>query len=477
MTSDRQHVVVVGSGPNGLAAAISLARAGRTVSVFERAPHVGGGVHSAELTLPGYVHDVCSSVYPFGLASPFFRSIPLASHGVEWARPLVALAHPLEGTDAVTLSGSVEQTASDLGEDQRAYTRLFAPLVDRWEGLVEDVLAPPRVPRHPGVFLRFGLDAIRSGLDVAMSRFRAPRARALFGGLAAHSVMGLDVRPSAAIALILGAMAHSVGWPFVKGGASRLAGALGAELASLGGTIVAGREISDLAEVPPAQAVVCDVTPRQLLKLAGDRLPAGYRASLSRYRYGPGVFKIDWALSEAIPWRAAVCRRAGTVHVGGTLDEIAAAEAAASSGESPERPFVLVTQPSVVDGSRAPAGRHVAWGYCHVPHAASADMTAHIEAQIERYAPGFRDIVLARSVLTPASLERLNPNLVGGDISGGTMELSQLFTRPTWRTYRTAAAGIYLCSSSTPPGGGVHGMCGYHAAQAVLKDTERSRKR
>jgi phytoene dehydrogenase-like protein len=473
MTSGRQNVVVVGSGPNGLAAAISLARAGRAVSVFERASHVGGGLHSAELTLPGYVHDVCSSVYPFGLASPFFRSLSLCSHGVEWAKPRVALAHPLDGTDEVTLSGSVGQTASDLGDDQSPYVRLFTPLVDRWEALVEDVLAPPRVPRHPRIFLRFGFDAIRSAVDVATSRFRGPRARALFGGLAAHSVIRLDARPSAAIALILGAMAHVAGWPFVKGGASRLAGALAAEFTSLGGTIIAGRHISDLADVPPAQSVVCDVTPRQLLSLAGDRLPAGYRASLSRYRYGPGVFKIDWALSEAIPWRGSGCRMAGTVHVGGTLDEIARAEAEVCSGAIPERPFVLVTQPTVIDGSRAPAGRHVAWGYCHVPHAASTDMTGRMEAQIERYAPGFRDIILARNVLTPASFERLNPNLVGGDISGGTMELRQLFTRPTWRTYRTAAKGIYLCSSSTPPGGGVHGMCGYHAAQAVLRDTER----
>ncbi|HVH29483.1 MAG TPA: NAD(P)/FAD-dependent oxidoreductase [Vicinamibacterales bacterium] len=476
MTSDRQNVVVVGSGPNGLAAAISLARAGRAVIVFERAPHVGGGLHTAELTLPGFLHDVCSSVYPFGLASPFFRSVPLSSYGIEWANPSVALAHPLDGTDAVSLSGSVDQTAADLGEDRAAYTRLFAPLVDRWEALLDDVLAPPRIPRHPGVLWRFGYDAVRPALDVAMGRFRGPRARALFGGLAAHSTLRLDARPSAAIGLILGAMAHAVGWPFVKGGASRLAEALAAEFTSRGGTIISGRDISDLADVRAGQSVVCDVTPRQLLRLAGDRLPAAYRASLSRYRYGPAVFKVDWALSEAIPWRATACREAGTVHVGGTLDEIAQAEVAACSGAVPERPFVLVTQPTVADGTRAPAGRHVAWGYCHVPHGSPLDMTGRIEAQIERYAPGFQDTILARHVLTPASLERLNPNLVGGHIGGGTMDLGQLFTRPTWRTYRTAAAGVYLCSSSTPPGGGVHGMCGYHAAQAVLRDTERGRK-
>jgi phytoene dehydrogenase-like protein len=459
----------VGAGPNGLAAAITLARAGQSVLVLEQSTRAGGGLRSDALTLPGFVHDVYSSVYPLGAASPFFGSLPLKELGVEWAHPPVPVVHPLDGSDAVAIPGSVGETIADLGEDRAAYARLFAPLADRWQALVDDVLAPPHVPRHPWLLARFGRAALQPAAAVATRHFRGARARALFAGLAAHSTLPLDARPSAAVGLLLGALAHAVGWPFVKGGASRLADALTAELARLGGEIVTGQTVRSLDALPPARSILCDITPKQLIAIAGPRLSSSHRASLARYRYGPGVFKVDWALSDPIPWRASVCRLGGTVHVGGTLDEIASAEAAAWSGAIADRPFVLLTQPTLADNSRAPAGRHVAWGYCHVPHGSTVDMTERVEMQVERFAPGFRDTILARHVAAPLDLERGNPNLVGGDIGGGAMDLGQVFARPTWRGYRTSAAGLYLCSSSTPPGGGVHGMCGYYAALAVLR--------
>ena len=469
MTSPSYDAIVIGAGPNGLAAAITLARAGQLVIVFEQSSRVGGALRSEALTLPGFVHDTYSSVYPLGKASPFFRTLDLQALGVEWVEPPLPVAHPLDGSDAVVISGSVAETSGNLGEDRAAYAELFSPLVDHWESLVDDVLAPPHVPRHPRLFAQFGWAALQPAAALAMKRFRSERARALFAGLAAHSTLRLDARPSAAIGLVLGALAHAVGWPFVRGGASRLADALVDELRSLGGEIVTGQTISSLDSLPPARSVVCDVTPRQLVSIAGPRLSSRDRAALGRYRYGPGVFKVDWALSDPIPWRASACRGAGTVHVGGSLNEIALAEAAAWQGAVPDRPFVLVTQPTVADPLRAPAGCHVAWGYCHVPHGSATDMTERIESQVERFAPGFRDAILARSAVGPRDLERANPNLVGGDIGGGALTLGQLFTRPTWRGYRTSLAGLYLCSSSTPPGGGVHGMCGYHAAQTVLR--------
>ena len=476
MTSPAYDAVVVGAGPNGLAAAITLARAGQSVAVFEQSTRVGGGLRSAALTLPGFLHDVCSSVYPLGAASPFFRSLPLRAQGADWAHPPLPLAHPLDGRDAVVISRSVGETIADLGEDRAAYARLFAPLVDRWQALVDDVLAPPHVPKHPWLLARFGREALQPAVAVAKRRFRGARARALFAGLAAHSTLRLDVRPSAAVGLLLGTLAHGVGWPFVRGGASHLADALAAELTTRGGEILAGHPVSSLASLPSARSILCDVTPRQLMAIAGPRLSASYRAALARYRYGPGVFKLDWALSDPIPWRASACRLAGTVHVGGTLEEIASAEAAAWGGTIAQRPFVLVTQPTVADSSRAPVGRHVAWGYCHVPHGSTVDMAGRVERQIERFAPGFCDTILARHAAAPGDLERSNPNLVGGDIGGGAMDLGQVFMRPTWRGYRTSAPGLYLCSSSTPPGGGVHGMCGYYAALAVLR-AGRSRSR
>jgi phytoene dehydrogenase-like protein len=443
------------------------------VGVYEQSRHIGGGVRSDSLTLPGFTHDVCSSVYPLGAASPFFRSLPLASLGVDWVHAPFPLAHPLDGADAVVVSRSMGDTVTDLGEDRGAYAQLFGPLADRWDDFVTEILAPPHTPRHPWLLAKFALDALESAATVAVRRFRGVRARALFAGLAAHSMLRLDSRPSAVVGLVLGALAHAVGWPFVQGGASRLAAALARELGSRGGVIVTDHPVTSLDDLPEAQAVLCDVTPRQILTIAGGRLSPGYRQALTRHQYGPGVFKLDWALSEPIPWRSSACRMAGTVHVGGVLDEIAAAEAAAWEGAIADRPFVILTQPTVADSGRAPAGRHVAWGYCHTPHGSTVDMTERVEQQIERFAPGFRDTILARRTVNCSDLERANPNLVGGDIGGGALTLGQVFTRPTWRRYRTSAPGLYLCSSSTPPGGGVHGMCGYHAALAALRDWKK----
>ena len=463
--------VVVGSGPNGLAAAVALARAGRSVLVVEAADTVGGGARSAELTLPGFVHDVCSAVHPMAVASPFFKTLPLAEHGLEWVHPDAPFAHPLDDGTAAALQHDVNATAESLGPDARAYRRLMGSLVHSADGLFDDLLGPFRFPRRPFAALRFGWRAIRSGAGLASAWFRGTPAKALLAGLAAHAVLPLEQSPSAAIALMLGIAGHAVGWPFPKGGAQKIADALASLLRSLGGRIETGRRVASVDELPPSRAVLLDVTPRQVLALAGHKFHARYRRALERYRYGPGVFKVDWALSAPIPWRAAECRRAGTVHVGGTLEEVAAVERAPWRGEHTERPFVLLAQPTLFDPTRAPAGKHVAWGYCHVPHGSTFDMTDRIEAQVERFAPGFRDLILARHTMNTAAMERHNPNHVGGDITGGVADWWQLFTRPVMRLnpYTTPARGLYICSSSTPPGGGVHGMCGYFAARAALK--------
>jgi len=466
----RYDAVVVGSGPNGLAAAITLAQAGRSVVVYEAEATPGGGARSAELTLPGYVHDTCSAVYPLALGSPFFRTLPLAQHGLQWIHPAAPLAHPLDDGTAVVVERSIDATAANLGTDGDAYRRLMNYFCSRWEGLDVDLLGPPRLPRHPLLLARFGLHGIRPAGSFAHSYFNSVRARALFAGLAAHSMLPLEALGSAAFGLVLGIAAHAVGWPVARGGAQRLTDALVSYARSLGVEIVTGRRIAALSELPKARTVLCDVTPRQLLAMAGSQLPDGFRNRLQRYRYGMGAFKIDWALSAPVPWKAADCARAATVHLGGTIEEVGASERAAARGELSERPFVLIAQPSLFDETRAPAGGHTLWGYCHVPHGSNMNMVEKIENQIERFAPGFRDRVLARSIRTPADLEQHNANLVGGDINGGAANLGQLILRPTMSLYKTAAPGLYLCSASTPPGGGVHGMCGYFAARKALKD-------
>jgi phytoene dehydrogenase-like protein len=453
--------VVIGSGPNGLAAAIMLARAGRRVTVYEAEEQIGGGTRSAELTLPGFLHDICSAVHPMAVSSPCFEQFPLYVHGLEWIHPDAPLAHPLDDGSAVMLERSVDATARNLGTDGNAWRRLMEPLASGWADLRRDVLAVPRLPHHPLLMARFGRHAIRSARGLAYALFHGGRARALLAGLAAHSIMPLEAPASAAIGLALGAAAHAVGWPIPRGGAQRIADALAGYFRSMGGEIVAATRIGSL---PDAPIVLCDISPRQLLAIAGDRLPERYRAALARYRYGPGVFKMDFALDAPIPWRAQECLRAATVHVGGAFDEIAAWEANYAG-----RPFVLLAQPSLFDSTRAPAGKHTVWAYCHVPNGSTADMSGAIESQIERFAPGFRERILARHVMPPAELERHNANLIGGDIAGGAYDLRQMFLRPTPRLYNTPLRGVFLCSSSTPPGGSVHGMCGYYAARAALR--------
>ena len=462
---------VVGSGPNGLAAAIALAQAGRAVTVYEGAECVGGGCRSEELTLPGFVHDTCSTVHALALASPFLSSLPLSDHGLELVHPAAPLAHPLDDGSAVVLERSVEGTASRLGPDAGAYRRLFEPLVRDGEALMRELLGPLRPPRHPLAMARFGKSAIRSASGLARARFESERARALFAGCCAHSMLSLRAPASAAFGIVLALSAHRVGWPVAGGGSQRLADALASHLRSLGGRIETGRRVESVDQLPAGGATLLDVTPRQLLALASNRLPASYRRRLGRYRYGPGIFKLDWALHDPIPWRAAEVARAGTVHLGGTLEEIAASEAAATGGKHTARPFVLLVQPTLFDPSRAPEGKHTAWAYCHVPNGSTRDMSDAIEAQVERFAPGFREAIIGRSAMGPAEIERRNPNYVGGDINGGVQDLRQLFTRPVARRmpYSTPVPGLFICSSATPPGGGVHGMCGYWAAQAALE--------
>jgi phytoene dehydrogenase-like protein len=465
--------IVVGSGPNGLAAAITLARAGLAVLVLEANDTLGGGARTAELTLPGYRHDICSAIHPLGVSSPFFRELPLAEHGLAWIQPPTPLAHPLDDGTAVLLERSVQTTSQGLGSDAAAYQKLMAPFVANWDSLAKDVLGPlPVPPRHPFLLARFGLRALHSARGLAERVFKGERARALFGGMAAHSTMPLERAPTAAFGLLLGITGHAVGWPMARGGSQQIVEALACHLRSLGGEVITGQRVDSLDELPPARAVLCNVTPRQLLRITGDRLPNRYRRTLISYRYGPGVFKVDFALDGPIPWRAAECAHAATVHVGATLEEVALAERGVWRGEHPERPFVLLAQQSLFDPTRAPEGKHTAWAYCHVPPGSTVDMAERIEAQIGRFAPGFRDRILARSTKSAVDMERHNPNYVGGDINGGVQDLWQHFTRPTFRLvpYSTPVKGVYLCSSSTPPGGGAHGMCGYFAARAALRD-------
>ncbi len=464
--------VVIGSGPNGLAAAVTVAQAGRSVLVLEGRETIGGGTRSAELTLPGFVHDVCSAVHPMAACSPFFGTLPLGEHGLELIHPAAPLAHPLADGRAVVLERSLDATATALGTDRDAYQRLIGRTVEDWGRLVPAILGPLlRAPRHPVALTRFGLPALRSAAGLATTAFSGEPARALFAGAAAHSILPLERMGSASFGLVMLALAHVRGWPIARGGSQRIADALASYLRTLGGEIQTGVPVPSLAALPKSGMVFCDVGPRQLVALAGSRLPARYRRALTRYRYGPGVFKLDYALDGPVPWQAPDCARAATVHLGGTLAEIAAAERAPWQGRHAEHPFVIVAQPSMFDGARAPRDKHTLWAYCHVPNGSTFDMTVRVEGQLERFAPGFSDQVLARSVTMPADFERGNPNLVGGDIMGGVADVRQLLARPTARPvpYATPLDGVYLCSASTPPGGSVHGMCGHLAARAALK--------
>lgn len=458
---------VIGSGPNGLSAAIVMAQAGQHVDVFEAEPSPGGAVRTLALTLPGFLHDFGSAVHPLGVGSPFFSSLPLEQHGLDWIHSPAPVAHPLDDGTAVVLQRDLDQNSA-LGPDRDAWRNLLRPFAERWRDFAPEVLGPvPTIPRHPLLMARFGWNALFSAQSIA-SRFRSERTRALFAGFAAHSFLALDEPLSGAFGMVLAITAHAVGWPIPRGGSQSLTDALCRHLSQLGGAVKTSSRVDSLDSLRDYDLILCDVTPRQLLKIGGSHFSDSFRHQLSRFRYGQGVFKVDYALYGPIPWTARECLQAATVHVGGNFNEIAASEKAARTGIHWERPFVLVVQPSLFDPSRAPAGKHTAWAYCHIPHGAQVSMLERIENQLERFAPGFRDQVLSRRVFSPGDLESMDHNLVGGDINGGAMDIHQFLFRPTWRRYATSARNIYICSSSTPPGGGVHGMCGYHAARMAL---------
>jgi phytoene dehydrogenase-like protein len=466
--------VVVGAGPNGLAAAIELARAGKTVVLHEAKATIGGGARTMELTLPGYLHDVCSAIHPLALGSPFFKSLPLEQFGVEWINPEAALAHPFDDGTAVQLRRSLDETAGNLDpQDEQAYKALMRPFIGRWDDLAPDILGPlPILPKHPILLARFGLKALRSASGLARSLFRGTRSQSLFVGMSAHSFIPLESIATASFGMVLGILGHAVGWPIPKGGSQSIVDAMAKYLQSLGGRILVANPVERLDQLPSAHAVLFDLTPKQFLLIAGETISPRYRSQLQRYRYGPGVFKMDWALSGPIPWAAPACREAGTVHLGATIDEITLSERLIWQNKHQEKPLVLIAQQSVFDPTRAPEGHHTGWAYCHVPHGSTVDMSERIIGQIERFAPGFRDLILETRTMTTADMNAYNANYVGGDINGGVQDIRQLFTRPILRLrpYRMSAKHLYLCSSSTPPGGGVHGMCGYHAAHAALRE-------
>ncbi len=466
--------IVVGSGPNGLSAAIVLARAGLSVLVREANATIGGAARSLPLTLPGFVHDIGSAVHPMAVASPFFRSLPLGDHGLQWIQPPLPLVHPIDGAPPAVLGRSIEETEASISPDGGAYRRLLQPLVRDWDALIPEILSPPiHFPAHPFALARFGIRALWPATGLNKLVFRGDRAKALFAGLAGHSIVPLEKIASAAIGLVMAASGHASGWPIPRGGAQRISEALAAYLRSLGGTIETNAPVDSVDSLPPSRAVLFDLSPRQVAGIAGNRLPQGYLKSLLRFSYGPGIFKVDWALAGPIPWRDPECARTATLHIGGSAAEISASESAAWNGKFDGKPFLLLAQQSLFDPSRAPAGRHTGWAYCHVPNGSTRDVTEAIESQVERFAPGFRDLILARSTRNTAQMEEWNANLIGGDIGGGANNLLQLLFRPTlsFDPYRTPAKGLYLCSSSTPPGGGVHGMCGYHAARSALRNT------
>lgn len=463
--------VVVGSGPNGLAAAIRLQQAGLSVLLLEGHDTIGGGLRSKELTLPGFVHDVCSAIHPMAAGSPYLSTLPLNDHGLEFIYPDIAAAHPFDNGTAAVLKKSIDETAQLLGIDKEAYLSLLKPVVREWPNLAPDILGPLSFPKNPLAMASFGLKALPPSTILA-KRFQTMEARGLWAGMAAHNIQPLSNWATSAIGLVLMAVAHLRGWPIPKGGSQQIANALASYFVSLGGKIETNYYVKNLEQLPSSDAVLLDVTPRQLLEIAGHRFSSVYKWQLDRYRYGMGVFKIDWALDGPIPFTAPECRNAGTLHLGNTLEEIVTTEQQSANGQHPDKPFVLLAQQSLFDATRAPAGKHTAWAYCHVPNGSTLDRTEVIEKQVERFAPGFRDRILARHVMNTAQIEAYNPNYIGGDINGGVIDLGQLYTRPALRLspYRTSAKGIYICSSSTPPGGGVHGMCGYHAAQQALKD-------
>jgi phytoene dehydrogenase-like protein len=459
---------VIGAGPNGLAAAIVLAQAGLQVDVLEAEATPGGAVRTLESTLPGFRHDFGAAVYPLGVGSPFFSSLPLAEHGLEWIHSPAPLAHPLDDGTAVILERDLGAARESLGADGAAWDKLMRPFVERWAEFAPEVLRPVSLfPRHPWLMARFGMVAFQSAKTVA-GRFRSQRTRALFAGLAAHSFLSMDEPLSGAFGMLMAVPAHAVGWPIPRGGAQSLTNALCGILSTFGGKVNTSSPVGSLAALENYDLLLCDLTPRKLAKIGGQRFSENYKRRLERYRYGAGVFKVDYALNGPIPWKASECLRAATVHLGGSFEEIAESEKAVRIGKHAEHPFVLLAQPSLFDGSRAPAGKHTAWAYCHVPNGSKENMLERLENQIERFAPGFRECVLARRVFSPEGLEGMDANLVGGDIAGGALDMRQFLFRPTWRQYRTSARDIYICSASTPPGGGVHGMCGYHAAKRAL---------
>lgn len=463
--------IVVGSGPNGLSAAIMLQQHGLRVLLIEGKDTVGGGTRTAQLTLPGFMHDVCSAIHPLAALSPYLSTLPLQQYGLEFIYPPVAAAHPFDDGSCAALTQSVTVTAQSLGNDAKVYSRLIQPVVDAWPNIVGDILAPLHLPKHPLRLAQFGLKALQPATKITR-RFSTQQAKGLLAGMAAHSIQPLTNIATSAIALVLLASGHVKGWPVAKGGSQAIANAMAAYFTSLSGAIQTGFYITSLKQLPPARAVLFDVTPKQLLQIAGHKFSSLYKWQLQRYRYGMGVFKVDWALDAPIPFTAEACRQAGTIHIGNTLEEIAGSERLTAKGAHAEKPFVLLAQQSLFDATRAPQGKHTAWAYCHVPAGSTKDMTSIIEQQVERFAPGFKDRILARHTFNSAELEEYNPNYIGGDINGGIIDIGQLFTRPAlrWSPYKTSAKGLYICSSATPPGGGVHGMCGYHAARRVLKD-------
>ncbi|MEL7834311.1 NAD(P)/FAD-dependent oxidoreductase [Fodinibius sp. Rm-B-1B1-1] len=463
--------IIIGSGPNGLAAGIHLAQKGLSVKIFEKSDTIGGGTRTQELIQPGFYNDVCSAIHPLAKASPFLKSLPLEEYGLEWIQPEVPVAHPLDNQPAGALFRSLDKTIDHLGQDGKTYQKWITPFIDSWDELLTDILAPfSPIPNNPILMARFGLKALRSANGFA-KRYQTKKARAVFAGIAAHGIMPFDDIATAAIGLVLGTAAHTVGWPYPKGGSQAITNAMAQHFQSLGGEIETGVEITSVDELPESQTILFNNTPKQILDIAGKHLPQSYAQKLQRYKYGQGVFKLDFALSDPIPWKDELCRKAGTVHVGGTLAEIAISEKQSANGKHPEKPYVLVAQQSLGDNSRAPSDNHTGWAYCHVPNGSTKNMTKPIIQQIERFAPGFRDCIIDMHSMNTKAMQSYNPNYIGGDINGGRADITQLFTRPTglFDPYYIPKTNMYIASSSTPPGGGVHGMCGYHAAESVLR--------